>query len=686
MMVDVKDPTMNYSWSAHHHTLNLRKTPIRSTILSVRARAGIRIFALCAGVLLLTVGGYEAYMLIHAKQTLQVSGAAVESNFSHSVEAMKELNPEEASETLRINAQEMTRMQETLAKSNAWGIMGVLGKFIPAFSEARSLIGATASLNLNFLDLAEATTELKQNGFTAIQSNGAALLSMLSRMRAAIQNIIADAQTAKNATANLSRVSSYFGSVDAAVGNSYLAHSADLYRAHAFLDNVITLLSAERERHLLFLFQNPAEIRPGGGFIGSYADVTVAGGQMKSIDVRDIYDPDGQFFEKIIPPYQLQTVSEKWGARDANWFFDFPTSAKTVIQFLESSRMYEERNTTFDAAIAINIPVIQSILKATGPIPLPEYNLSITSDNFLTEVQREVEAGKDKTAGQPKKILKVLAPLLLEKMRTVDEQAKRALMQELGSRIAKKDIMFYAKDADIMRYFAEENIGGAVYELPQKFFGSYLAIVNANVAGGKTDALMRQSITATINVDTAGSTLTDLTVTRTHEGGDKKDPWWNADNKNFIQVLTNPDASLVSMKGNSIKKIVPAFNYQTGGFSANEDLARIDDSRVLVPNANAWTMKEFGKTSFATWFMVPAKKTGNLTLRYHTDNTALTPPEAGDTFTFVYERQSGVPTALSITIAAPVGFIWKESGTPTFTYTNDDPDGRTIVTLVLQHQ
>ncbi len=686
MMVDVKNPHMNYSWSANHSILNLKKAPVSNHMLSAQAVHFLKVFFTSSFVLFMLFGAYNAYALIEANKTLKSSGEKISANFSRSVDDIKNLDPEKAAVSLRENTAEMKRVTGALQGSNAIGIMNVLGRVIPTFRDAGVLLSSVTSLNLNFLKFAEATSDLKQNGFKNFQSNGALFLASMTNVRTAIKNIIANAQTVKNTTANLKTVSSYFATIDDAIGGKYLAHSADLYRADTFLGDLLAFFGSDGDRHILFLFQNPAEIRPGGGFIGSYADITIAGGQMKNIDVRDIYDPDGWFLDKVIPPYQLQTVSENWGARDANWFFDFPTSAKTVVNFLEASKIYSEKGITFDGAVAVNIPVIKTMLDATGPIPLPEYKLVIDSNNFLTEVQREVEAGKDKAAGQPKKILKVLTPLLLEKMKGLDADAQRAFIKELGERIAKKDIMFYAKNTNLASYIDSANVGGAVYELPQSFMGTYLAVVDANVAGGKTDALIAQSVNATINVDTAGSILTDLVITREHKGGNEKDPWWNTENKNFVQVLVNPDSQLVSMKGNTIKKIVPTFNYESNGYSANADLAAIDGSRIAVPNLNAWTMKEFGKTAFATWFNTPAGKTGTLTLRYHTDNTALAPLESGSKYTFVYERQSGVQTALNVNITAPVGFVWKESGTPNYSYTNEDPDGRVTFDLQLQQQ
>ncbi len=686
VVVDIKNPTTNYSWSSHHSSVDLRKTPIGKNEHTKRTALLIKRSLVFVALALVFIVAYEGFRLFEAKDIVKSAGTRIGENFSSSVESMQNLDPEKASATLQENGKEIATLDELLKNNNTSSFMSILGSIIPAFKESGSLVGHIASLNMNFLKLAGAMEDLKTNGFHNFQTNGSAFLASLKDVKSALSNIVIDGQAVKNATTNLRKLSSSFVKIDDSIGKKYLDNNALLYKANSSLGSLITILGSENTRHIAVLFQNPAEIRPGGGFIGSYADIAIKNGQMQNIDVRDIYDPDGQFFEKIIPPYQLQTVSENWGARDANWFFDFPTSAKTITNFLELSKMYAESGVTFDGVIAINIPVIQSLLEVTGPIYLAEYNVTIDQNNFLTEVQREVEAGKDKRAGQPKRILKVLTPLLMEKVRLLDSGSLGIFIKKLGEHVVKKDIMFYAKDAELASFLKQSGVDGSVYDLPSNFLGSYLAIVNANVAGGKTDALITQTANVNVNIDTNGAVLTDLIITRTHGGGDKKDPWWNSKNQNFIQILTDPGSSLISLKGNSIKLEKPSFDYEKNKHGENPDLFKIDSSRIALPDYNAWSMKEFGKTAFGTWFNVEPRKTATLTMRYHNDDTSLTAPTTGSQFTFVYERQSGVATKLNITLVAPIGFVWAETGTPNYVYTNDNPDGRVVLILGLIKQ
>ncbi len=447
---------------------------------------------------------------------------------------------------------------------------------------------------------------------------------------------------------------------------------------------MIALVGSSDEKHLLVLFQNPAEIRPGGGFIGSYADLTVQNGQLQTMDVRDIYDPDGQFVRKVVPPWPLQTVTQDWGARDANWFFDFPTSARTVGNFLETSKIYSEKNQTFDAVIAININVLQSVLSLTGPISLPDYKLTIDKNNFLLEIQREVEAGADKAAGAPKKILKTLTPLLLQKFEALDSGAKKDFVEKLKEHFAAKDIMIYAKDPTLAGFLGTYNADGAVLSLPSDFWGTYVALVDANVAGGKSDAFVTQSLTGEIDVDTDGGSFVDLTVTRAHTGDKETDPWWKATNNDFLQVLTNPGAKLAGVKGADTKSVVSTFNYQAAKYEENPDLLAIESTKAFVQSMKTWVMSAFGKTDFATWLMTPAGGVKTLEVRYQISPTNAVIPVDGTVYKFIFEKQSGVQTALTFDIVAPFGYKWAESSDATYHFANPDPEKRVVVSLTLK--
>jgi hypothetical protein len=465
------------------------------------------------------------------------------------------------------------------------------------------------------------------------------------------------------------------------MGERYLSWSGDLIALDEFLVELRTLLSSDTDRHVLVMFQNPSEIRPGGGFLGSYADLVVRKGQMVKLDVRDIYDSDGQLAAGYRSPEAFGDWTE-WKARDANWFFDFPTSAEAAISLLESSKMYEDYGVKFDIAIAMNIKVVETLLAVVGPIQLPDYDLTLTEANFLREVQREVELGEDKTAGKPKRILQTLAPILLERLGSMNASGITSLMEQLGKHYENRDLMFYARAPKLEHFIREAGGDGGVYALPSGFWGNYLAVVNANIDGKKSDAVVTQEVNVYVDVATDGGSLTDVAVTRTHRGDVERELFWRATNRNYLQLYTHPAAELISLKGNDpAPKGTELTARERERLYPAEKI--IEATKKFLTAFQAWSMDAFGKRVFAAWMSVAAGKSRILEVRYQVPGKPNVAPKAGDQYVFVYERQSGVPTKFSLTIVAPVGFGWKETETPRFTYDTPDIPGRLVLTLTL---
>ncbi|MDQ3018603.1 MAG: DUF4012 domain-containing protein, partial [bacterium] len=84
-------------------------------------------------------------------------------------------------------------------------------------------------------------------------------------------------------------------------------------------------------KNVLLVFQNNNELRATGGFIGTIGKASISDGQIKALDIRSVYDFDGQMQEWILPPKPMYAVNDRWYLRDANWFADFKESSERII-------------------------------------------------------------------------------------------------------------------------------------------------------------------------------------------------------------------------------------------------------------------------------------------------------------------------------------------------------------------
>lgn len=681
VLVDVKTPNFNYQRLGRIDTVRLERRNGEH-----EARAPKALLIILSVIVIAGIAGAGAFLvgLKNLKATAKEKGERIALNFLASVESLKELEPEKAREALEKNKLELEEITKFTEGGKKATLLGGLGELFPKIGSGISLIKKVSEFNLNLLGLTENVTELKENGFAYFKENGGALTALLRNTEDRIKNLVAQAAEIKNKTGELADFSSAFERLNNNLSDSYIKQMSGIDEWNGALEDILELLDSKVDRNILLIFHNPSEIRPAGGFIGSYGVLTINSGQMRNLEVGDIYWPDHpmNFERKIIPPLPLQGMTKDWGARDGNWFFDFPTSAKTVKNFLESSKVYAEKKVKFDGVIAINTNVLETLLKLVGPIPVPEYGLVINESNFLAELQREVEAGKDKQKGEnPKKILSVVTPTIMERLGMLPSELKRMLIENIETHIKEKDIMFVFENRRLASFLNTKGVDGSVYELPASFWGSYLAIVNANIAGGKSDAFMDEMVSGRIDVSNDGSSFINLTVTRAHNGKNEKDPWYTADNKDFMQIYTNPNSSLIDIQGGAKRDL---YEEEYGDeYETIDDLKKIEETMVRLKGMNAWTMRAFGKNVFAAWLLTPKGETKELQVKYQIPGNPNFTLDEKNPYALIIERQSGVRSKIKLSIAAPFGYVWKESGNSLYAFERENPLAREVLELHL---
>lgn len=636
----------------------------------VRRRPRALAIVVCSlAVLLIPIAAYLT-VVAQLKTAFLAAKDDITNNMRDAADALKNFDIGGASASIANITEGLANVKTMADNVGLFQMFALGGKLFPALQNVPDAFNDFMTFSGSALGLSEELDALQKNAFRMMFSGeGAELIKRLDTLNAKL----ADTLTLAN------RLQTSAAAVRVQFPGDYLALMVNLYRNQTLLKGLSDFLGGSGPTHLALLFQNPSEMRPTGGFIGSYAVVTVDGGNVTTIDVRDIYDPDGQLDIAVLPPLPLQAVTGKWGARDANWFFDFPTSAAKVLSFLEKSKIYSERGVTFAGAVAINVRLLEDLLRVTGPIELPEYQKTLTHENVLAEIQEEVEAGDDKRAGTPKRILGVLTPVLLQKLADATSEQKQSLAEALKNRIGKKDLMAYAADRALEAYIQNSGFGGELYAEDTRATEDYLAVVNANIAGGKSDAFVNESITLESAVDLEGKIRNRLAVTRAHTGDTRDDWWYRAPNKNYIQLFVPRESRLQMLSGHDGK--IPDAPLVRPSYLRDADVLAVENSGAWLPEFKAQQYAQFGKTTFGTWFTVKRGEKKTLIAEYNLTRRLILADGIG--YRFVFERQSGTNTRFSYKIEAPPGFVWKENGATTYAYETAAPDARIVLDLTL---
>ncbi|MDP3971188.1 MAG: DUF4012 domain-containing protein [bacterium] len=263
-------------------------------------------------------------------------------------------------------------------------------------------------------------------------------------------------------------------------------------KALPFLDIAPTILGYPDEKTYLFILQNNTELRPTGGFIGTYGILILKNADIQEFKTDNIYNLDVPVKDELFvtPPEPFHTYlgSTQWFMRDANWDPDFPTTAKKVEEFYHLENGPVEN---LDGVISVTPKLIEQMLMVTGPITVEgeEY----TEENLTEKLQYQVEIGyrqEGATDSERKAVIGTLASELMSKMMNLPKSQWRDLWSMLMDNLDEKHVMIYSKDSKAQKLIEELDWAGSIEEHE----GDYVMVIDANLAALKTDRVMTKNI------------------------------------------------------------------------------------------------------------------------------------------------------------------------------------------------
>lgn len=401
-----------------------------------------------------------------------------------------------------------------------------------------------------------------------------------------------------------------------------------------YTDVFLEILGHNGERKYLLLFENNHEMRATGGFVGTYGIVKIDEGRIENIKVDGIYNPDGQLKEKVVPPEPIQKMSATWTMHDANWWPDFPTSAEKIGWFYEKTG-----GPTVDGVIAMTPKVIKDLLEVTGPIEMPEYGVTVTPENFMDQIQEQVEIKYDKTKNEPKKILADMTPKLMSRVASASPAEWSRILEIFSRSLKERHLMVYSFDYNIQGIVSEMGWSGEVLATKK----DYLSVVNTNISGFKTDGVIQQRISHLAEVQEDGSIIDTVTIERKHTGEQSEREWHNAVNSDWMRVYVPEGSQFIAANGFTREFVDSPLDYDKLGFKHDPQVKMMEDSYELDNVSATRIYKEKGKTVFANWAYVSPGETTTVSYKYllpfKLDFANFTKP--ADTYSILFQKQAG---------------------------------------------
>jgi len=263
-------------------------------------------------------------------------------------------------------------------------------------------------------------------------------------------------------------------------------------------NNIPNLLGQGQSKTYLILFQNNMELRPTGGFIGSFGLMTFDGGRLSDLTVNDVYSADGQLNGHIEPPAPIKTYlgEANWWLRDSNWDPDFPTSAKRAEWFLE-----KELGKKVDGVVATDLYPIKEMLKVTGEIFLTDYNLSINSNNLYEKTQSEVEDNFFPGTYKKASFLTALSRTILGDLGGLTSNQKIGIFKVLYTSLSDRHLQLYLHDNVSQGSVAALQWDGAVISpsCGDNCYADLIGLVESNVGVNKANYFIERNIKLDVN-------------------------------------------------------------------------------------------------------------------------------------------------------------------------------------------
>ncbi len=314
--------------------------------------------------------------------------------------------------------------------------------------------------------------------------------------------------------------------------------------ARKIVSSMEEILGAKKTKTYLVLFQNNMELRPTGGFIGSFALATFNSGGLGEISVQDVYSADGQLKGHVEPPMPINKYLKEanWFLRDSNWDMNFPVSAERAEWFLD-----KEIDVAVDGVIAIDLNVIKDVLEMVGPVYLNDYQTQVSYENFYEKIQSEVEGnffpGSIKKAG----FITALSRELINTLVLNKENNKVKLAKILYNNLEKRHIQIYLHNNLVKEALGNLNWDGA-FSFPSCVGNCYsdtLGVVEANLGVNKANYYIEREYNLSVDLK-EGAVVKNLSINYKNNAnlamGEK------GIYKNYFRLIVPPDSTVESIK------------------------------------------------------------------------------------------------------------------------------------------
>lgn len=310
----------------------------------------------------------------------------------------------------------------------------------------------------------------------------------------------------------------------------------------AYFPIVEQALAVNRDGRYLVMLNNSNEIRPSGGFPGTYAIVSISNGRLQDYSFHVIGEFDAAYADNrttVLPapsPIDTYLLQDHLLPRDAGWSPDFTENAKLWLEMWQIAGF-----PAVDGVIAVSDQAVESIFAVLGPmtVEIEGAPVTITGDTVIDVI----ESYRDGPGNVHKEAVRIIGTALLEQIKGAGLGNQRAILDNIQASADHREIQIYSTNADVQAEVVTRGWDGALYPQPDV---PTFALTLANVIGNKASANIQVSADLKLTTQVDGRIGVEATLLLKNDGDPRGPQFYDGFHRTWLSVWLPPGAVLAS--------------------------------------------------------------------------------------------------------------------------------------------
>lgn len=312
---------------------------------------------------------------------------------------------------------------------------------------------------------------------------------------------------------------------------------AQVASAKQGIEGVVTFLGGDGPRRYLLFSQNPDEIRPTGGFLGTYGVLSASQGQLTLERYEDLDEwrrshPGAVVPAEIAPrPFRLPSPPVPQTISNANAMVDWSTAGQLA------SRLWQEGGEeAIDGVLSVIPEFLVRLLSVLGPVQVSLYDEVVTADNLLDRFDFYTDQQMIKPSFLRKDFVAALVQRVMRLLMNAPPSQWEPLARVIRKAFDAREAMAWSRDAQVADVLSARGWDGNLPRTTGDFF--YNAEFEYAAKNGRG---LRRSFDheVALRPDGSGRVTTTIVIANTEEPSP-----FNLDSQSYI-TLYGPQGAIL---------------------------------------------------------------------------------------------------------------------------------------------